>query len=269
MNWTATGSLWSGRDALEDLVADVSSVAALDTGPANVPRPARRAWMSSLASASSVASPAIWPASAEDRTRGDTHLLTATTAVDHHLHPAMADVAVLLLLTDVTPTNMDIVDVATRDLLTVDMVDPADTASARLTTQAADTVDALLPLTTAMADVDVPQAPTGKLYFFFCCCCLIYLCFVVLLWLPCRGECLLFSFICPCSTFSCPLLSFVLLCLFFCKNQYFLSSDMTKGGTFSLEGYYLSCGRSVAVPIQICGNEGLNIGNTGEAIIME
>lgn len=163
MNWTATESLWSGRDALEDLAADASSVAALDTGPVNVPRPARKAWMSSLASASSVASPAIWPASAEDRTRGDTHLPTAITAVDHHPHLAMADVVALLLLTDVTPTTMDTVDVATRDRLTADMVDPADTASARLTTQAADTVDALLLPTTAMADVVAPQAPTGKL----------------------------------------------------------------------------------------------------------
>lgn len=208
-----TGSPWSGRDALEDLAADASSAVALDTGPVNVPRPARRAWMSSLASASSVASPAIWPDSAEDRTRGDTHLPTAITAVDHHPHPAMADVAVLLPLTDATPTTTDTVDVVTRDLLTADTVDPADTASARLTTQAVDIVDAPLPPTTATADVDVPQAPTGKLcfrffaagLFTFCCSCV-----VAMSWgmLP-------FSFICLCSTFLVRLLRpFIPFCLF-------------------------------------------------------
>lgn len=209
----ATGSPWSGQDALEDLAADASSVAALDTGPVNVLRPARRAWMSSLASASSVVSPAIWPDSAEDRTRGDTHLPTAITAVDHHPHPAMADVAVLLPLTDATPTTMDTVDVVTRDLLTADTVDPADTASARLTIQAADTVDALLLPTTATADVDVLQAPTGKLFFSLFYCWLVYV-FVVLVWLPCRGECCSFLLFVYALLFCPPLRPFVPFCLF-------------------------------------------------------
>lgn len=208
-----TGSLWSGRDALEDLAADASSAAALDTGPVNVPRPARRAWMSSLASASSVASPAIWPDSAEDRTRGDTHLPTAITAVGHHPHPAMADVAALLPLTDGTPTTTDTVDVVTRDLLTADTVDPADTASARLTTQAVDTVAALLPPTTATADVDVLQAPTGKLCFRFFCCWLVY---VLLFLCGCHvvGNAALFFYL-SMLYFSCPPLRlFIPFCLF-------------------------------------------------------
>jgi len=122
---------------------------------------------------------------------------------------------------------MDTVDVVTRDLLTADTVDPADTASARPTTQAADTVDALLLPTTATADVDVPQAPTGKLCFRFFAVGL----FTSLLFLcGCHvvGNAALFFYLSM-------LYFFVHLCAllfhfvyFYCKKQYFISSDMTK-----------------------------------------
>ena len=120
--------------------------------------------MSSQESASSVASPVIWPASAKDLTRGAMHLLTATTAVDHHHLPAM-DVAVLLCLTAENLTTMDTVDAATLGLLTADT---ADIALDLLTTLVG-TVAALRLLTTVTADVAVLLARMGKTYLICCC----------------------------------------------------------------------------------------------------
>ena len=93
--------------------------------------------------------------------------LLVTTIVDLLLLPATVVVAARLPITDVIPMIMATV-VVTPDRPTVVMVDPADTASARLTTPAvvtevmAATVDALLPPTTVMAVVDALPAPMGK-----------------------------------------------------------------------------------------------------------
>lgn len=55
---------WSGPDAQVDLAADVSSATRLDIGQETALRRAKRAWTSSLESASSAVSLAIWLASA-------------------------------------------------------------------------------------------------------------------------------------------------------------------------------------------------------------
>lgn len=55
---------WSGLDAQVDLEVDASSATRLDIGQGIALRRAKRAWTSSLESASSAVSLAIWPASA-------------------------------------------------------------------------------------------------------------------------------------------------------------------------------------------------------------
>ena len=55
---------WSGRDAREDPAVDASSAIRLDIGQETALRRAKRAWTSSLESASSVVNLVIWPVSA-------------------------------------------------------------------------------------------------------------------------------------------------------------------------------------------------------------
>jgi len=50
----------NGRGALADLAADASFATELDTGLVSAQKQAKRAWMSSLESASSVVSADIW-----------------------------------------------------------------------------------------------------------------------------------------------------------------------------------------------------------------
>lgn len=95
-----------------------------------------------------------------------------TTTADLLLPPATVVVAARLPTTDVIPMIMATV-VVTPDRPTAVMVDPADTASARLTTPPVvteamvATVDALLPPTTVMVVADALPAPMGKSLFSF------------------------------------------------------------------------------------------------------